>query len=69
MTKWRRAWPSAGPATEVIFNRSTGKKIPVSRTVFITGGQSSWKYQDKNQQRVEGISLHDQAVWEENIHP
>lgn len=55
--------------TEVIFNSSTGKMNPVSRTVVIIGGQSPWKYQNKNQKRMEGISLHNHAIWEETLHP
>ena len=41
----------------------------VSRTVVIIGGQSPWKYQNKNQKRMEGISLRNHAVWEETLHP
>lgn len=56
--------------TQVILNSSTREKNPVSRIAFIIGGQSPWKYQDKNKKkRMEGISLHDQAVWEETCHP
>lgn len=78
---WDSVWDTGGLAhnacstTKVVINSCARKRSPVSRiNVFRRRGQSSWKYQDKNQgtvlkKRIEGISLHDQAVLEETPQP